>query len=105
MKYLGRSSLVINILVVFILFNLTSLFVFAAYVFYQDREAAQKSTEASIKEIAFEKANVISLTLTTFAYETENLASWARYYLLEAQDMPDKLPEEYQRAANGILFR
>ncbi|WP_165445252.1 ATP-binding protein [Bacilliculturomica massiliensis] len=105
MKYLGRSSLVINILVVFILFNLTSLFVFAAYVFYQDREAAQKSTEASIKEIAFEKANVISLTLTTFSYETENLASWARYYLLESEDTPDELSEEYQRAANGILYR
>lgn len=104
MKYLGRRSLVINILVVFILFNLISLFVFAGYASYQDHESAQKSTEASIKEIAFEKANVISLTLSTFAYETENLASWAKYYLLE-YEASDALPEEYQRAADGILYR
>lgn len=104
MEYLDRRSLVTNILVFFILFNLISLFVFAAYVFYQDHASAQRSTEASVKEIAFEKANVISLTLTAFSYETENLADWADYYLLEP-GRSDTLPEDYQRAENGILYR
>lgn len=98
-----RKSLVTRILILFIIFNMISIFVFTFYIFQQDRYRMAKTVKDTIRKIALEKAEIISLTMNYVASETENLAMWTMELIATEQN--DQLSADYARNEDGVLFR
>lgn len=103
MNHLDRNSLVIRILVLFMVFNLFSIIAVTFYMLQQDHNRVEANIQASISEIAMEKAEVISLTMRHVANETENLAMWASEYASLTEDTV--LDSQYRRNKDGVLYR
>jgi len=103
MKLFDKNSLVSQILLIIIIFNIIAIAVFTFYVLQQDRRNTIKNTEDSLQEIANEKAQNISLVMGQIAKETESLAKWTNEFI-EAEDRIQLSPE-YKIGKNGILYR
>ena len=103
MGYFNRNSLVTRILILFVIFNMVSLFIFTFYIWRQDQYRMAQNVEESIHEIASEKAKVISITMNNIANETDDLAKWTIEYLETTTD--SALKPYYIKSKNGVLYR
>lgn len=103
MTLLNRDSLVTRILILFVIFNMVSIFVFTFYIVQQDRYRMGQTAEDTIRKIALEKAEIISLSMNYIASEAENLAMWTMDSIKKEQN--DLLPSDYIRNKDGVLFR
>lgn len=103
MRLFDRNSLVSQILLIFIVFNIIAMFSFAFYVLQQDRKSTIKNMEDSLQAIAAEKANTVSLVMGQIVKETESLAKWTTEFL--ASEESTTLPDYYKTAVNGVLHR
>ena len=63
MRLFDRNSLVSQILLIFIVFNIIAMLSFTFYVLQQDRKSTIKNMEDSLQAIAAEKANTVSLVM------------------------------------------
>ncbi|QAT43258.1 HAMP domain-containing protein [Aminipila luticellarii] len=102
-KILDRKSLVSQILLIFLLFNIVVVTVFTAYITEQDRKATVKNVKDSIQTIASEKANILSLVIGQIQKETEGLAAFATDYMLEETNT--ELPASYLKEKDNTLYR
>lgn len=103
MTFLKRNSLVTRVLIIFIIFNMISIFAFTLFIFQKDRQKTIQNIETTIQEIAMEKAEVINLTMDHAANESENLAMWTMEYVSSTIDMT--LPSDYRKSKEGVLYR
>jgi hypothetical protein len=62
-----------------------------------------QTAEDTIRKIALEKAEIISLSMNYIASEAENLAMWTMDSIKKEQN--DLLPSDYIRNKDGVLFR
>lgn len=98
-----KNSLVSQILVIFIVFNIFTISAFTFYVFQQDKKKTSQYIEDSLQKIASEKANTVSLVMGQIAKETESFAEWTDEYLASEGNIT--LPEYYKVNEDGILYR
>jgi len=98
-----KNSLVSQILIIFIVFNMIVISAFTFYVLQQDKKRANQYIEDSLQEIASEKANMVSLVMGQIAKETESFAQWTEEYLASEEDTT--LPKDYKIGKDGILYR
>jgi len=103
MRLFDRNSLVSQILLVFIAFNIIAMLSFTFYVLQQDRKSTIKNMEDSLQAIAAEKANTVSLVMGQIVKDTESLAKWTNEFL--ASEESTSLPDYYKTAVNGVLYR
>lgn len=103
MRLFDRNSLVSQILLIFIVFNIIAMLSFAFYVLQQDRKSTIKNMEDSLQAIAAEKANTVSLVMGQIVKDTESLAKWTSEYLVAEENTG--LSDYYKTAVNGILYR
>jgi hypothetical protein len=82
---------------------MVSIFVFTFYIVQQDRYRMGQTAEDTIRKIALEKAEIISLSMNYIASEAENLAMWTMDSIKKEQN--DLLPSDYIRNKDGVLFR
>lgn len=75
-----RNSLIIRILYLFVVFNVISILVFVFYIVQQDRSQISATMEDTLRQIATEKAKVISMSMQQVAVQTENLRMWTQEY-------------------------
>lgn len=99
-----RRSLVLQILIVFILFNIISILLFTFYIIKNDEIISKKNAEDSLQIIAQEKAQLISYMMNQVENEAKNIAEWATEYIILADGTMD-LPDHYDFTENGVLFR
>lgn len=99
----NRNSLVTRIVILFVIFNIVSLFIFTFYIWRQDQYRMSQNVEESIYEIASEKAKVISITMNNIANETEDLAKWTTEYIETTTD--SALRPYYSKSRTGVLYR
>lgn len=103
MMLFDRNSLVTRILALFIILNMLSIFVFIFYIVQGDRYRMERNVEGTIREIATEKAAVISMTMNHVANEAENLALWTMEFI--GTEQRDTLAGDYVKNADGALYR
>lgn len=103
MARLDRNSLVARILILFVALNVVTIFVFLFYINQKDSFEMERNIKATLKEIAAEKAEVISLTMEQITAETENLAIWTMDRI-EAEKK-DTLPADYAPNPKKALYR
>lgn len=103
MVHFDRNSLVTRVLILFVVFNVVSIFVFSFYMVQQDHQRVAELAEESILEIAMEKAHVIDLIMKNVAYTTESLANWTTEYINTTSET--KLKSGYIRKPSGVLYR
>lgn len=103
MKFFDRNSLVTRILVLFVLFNVISIVMFVLFIQQHDRKSASQSVDETIREMANEKAEIISITIDNLMHESKNLALWAIEYIDEEEKTT--LSTEYAINEKGVLYR
>ena len=103
MIHFDKNSLVSQILVIFILFNIIAITTFTFYVLQQDRKSTIQNVEDSLQAIATEKANTVSLVMGQAVKEAESLAKWSNEFL--ASENSTILPDYYKKGENGVLYR
>ena len=103
MKPFDKSSLVSQILMIFIIFNIIAITSFTFYVLQQDRKSTIQNAEDSLQAIASEKAHTVSLVMGQILKETESFANWTTEFL--ASEDSTTLPEYYKVGEDGILYR
>ena len=104
MTRIDGNSIVARILILFVILNVVSIFVFLFYINQKDRAEMEKNVEETLAEIAAEKAEVISLTMEAMAAETENLAFWTMDRIKTGTE-DDTIPADYVRSSAGVLYR
>lgn len=104
MEKMNPKSLVTQIIALFFLFNALSLFIFAVYLYQQDKKINMQYIEEGIQEISKEKAQIVSLIMNQIKSETENLAYISYACLTDTYNVND-LPSCYQRDYRGIMGR
>ncbi|QHI73305.1 ATP-binding protein [Aminipila terrae] len=103
MKLLDRKSLVSQIMIIFLLFNIVVVTVFTAYITNQDRRETVKNVQDSMQAIASEKANTLSLIIGQIQQETEGFADFATEYI--GKETNTKLSDDYVRESDNTLHR
>jgi len=103
MRLFDRRSLVSQIMIILLLFNIVTVTAFSIYITGQDRKETMENIEYSLQAIADEKANTVSLVMGQIVKEAESFASFATEYLSSETD--STLSESYVRDEKGILYR
>lgn len=103
MKMFDRRSLVSQIMIIFLLFNIFALTTFTFYITDKDRKSTIKNVEYSLQEIANEKAGTLSLIMGQVVKEAEGFANFTTDYI--ATETDTTLPPYYKKKASGILYR
>lgn len=98
-----KNSLITRIVFLFLVFNVISILVFVFYIVQQDRNRITATMEDTLRQIATEKAKVISMSMHQVETQTENLGRWTLEYLYSEPD--GTLPEDYYLDRDGVLSR
>lgn len=101
-RYLHKSF-VRQILSLFILFHIISIFILSLFIFQENRTTATQSINDSLMEIVKEKSQLISFTMQQIGAEAENLALWTEHYLSQAEEC--QLSSQYYFSSDGVLTR
>ena len=103
MRKLHRRSLVSQIMLILLLFNIVAVVVFTFYIYGQDRQSTVQNIEYSLQANASEKAETISLAVRQVAKETESLSSFAVEKI--KSEKSTTLSTTYIRSSSGYLYR
>lgn len=99
-----RRSLVANIIVIFLIFNIISILLFSWYTSKKAETRANQYAKNSMQEIVDEKSEVIALTFNRIVNQTEQMAVMAEK-LLENGNVSDELTDEYTVNDDGTISR
>lgn len=103
LKYFDKNSLVSQIIIIFLFFNIIAIASFSFYILQQDRKSTTKSINNSLQTIASEKANTVSLVMSQIVKEAESFAEFTNEAI--ASENNGVLSDNYQRGDDGILYR
>ena len=99
-----RKSLAMNIIAVFLVFNILSIVVFTYYVTVKEENKSAEYAKNSLREIAAEKSELISSRFAQTENQTRMLGTWTEK-LLRKGGYSRALPQEYVLEEDGTISR
>lgn len=99
-----RKSLATNVIVIFLIFNILSIFIFTYYVGMKEESAALEYAKESMREIVKEKSELIAVRFSRIETQVQLLGIWMEK-LLTREDYELALSGEYVIRRDGTIER
>ena len=99
-----RKSFVTNIISIFLVFNIFSIFIFTYYVTIREEKKTTEYAKASLEEIVNEKSDLISISFDRIENQTKMLGIWVEK-LINRGDYVSDLSDEYIETDEGTIIR
>lgn len=99
-----RKSLVMNIIAVFLVFNILSILLFTYYVMAEEENKSLEYARNSLREIVEEKSELISIRFQQIENQAQMLGIWTEK-LLQKGGYDQVLPDDYVFEEDGTISR
>ena len=98
-----KRSLTVNIILIFLIFNILSVMIFTVYMQKSSQNGAMKYAQSSLLEMTKEKGNLLAITFDRI----QNRAEVMGVYMEEAlsQDTSAALSSQYVMTETGTMTR
>ena len=98
-----KRSLTVNIILIFLIFNILSVMIFTVYMQKSSQNGAMKYAQSSLLEMTKEKGNLLAITFDRI----QNRAEVMGVYMEEAlsQDTSAALSSQYMMTETGTMTR